>query len=109
MTRDAGALLKISTGAKVSIISEKGRQYAVYMHHSFPKAGGWGGTYYTPNYGLYKPVVTLRLEKNDYDVWFIEPETLKTLGKLRVTCDGAPVDIRCPAYTLDIAIKITAA
>ncbi|MCL2473186.1 MAG: hypothetical protein FWF26_05855, partial [Treponema sp.] len=61
------------------------------------------------NYGEYEPVLTLQLEKGNYAVTFIEPETMKTLGKTNITSGGGQVKIACPRYTLDLAVKIIAA
>ena len=104
MYRDKKTVRRVSAGASVNMISEPGRQYAMYMHHSFPCVGG--GSWYEPNYGDYAPVVTFRLPAGNYRVTFVEPETLKTLGEIDIASDGGDIDIACPKYTLDIAIKI---
>ena len=106
MTRDNGAVRAVSIGAQVNMISEKGSQYAIYMHHSFPCLGGWRGTYYEPNYGDYSPRLTLSLDAGDYTVTYIEPETLRVLGEQRVHNNGENVEINCPKYSLDLAISI---
>ena len=108
MTRDNNTVRKVSTGARVNMISEKGKQYALYMHHSFPSIGAWRGTFYEPNFGEYAPDITMQLEKGKYTVTFIEPETMKQLGEARINSDGGDVEIACPRYALDIAIKIIA-
>ena len=104
MTRDRETVLHSSVGASVSVISEKGRQYALYIHHSFPVFDS--GSYYEPNYGAYDPTLTLRLEKGDYKVTCIEPETLMTLKEFTLSSDGDKAEIPCPGYILDLAIKI---
>jgi len=106
MTRDMNTVRKISIGASANMISEKGRQYALYIHHSFPILN-WG-TYYEPNYGAYESELTLRLEKGDYTVTFVEPATLKTLKEIPVKSDGKDITLSCPHYTLDLAVKIIA-
>jgi len=117
MTRDKETVRGSSIGAKINVMSEKGRQYAVYIHHSFPVFDS--GSYYIPNYGDYAPVLTLQLEKGEYKVSFIEPETLRVLGQTSITSGGAinggansngggETKLNCPRYTLDLAIKITA-
>jgi hypothetical protein len=106
MTRDMNTVRKLSIGASINMISEKGRQYAMYIHHSFPILN-WG-TYYEPNYGVYEPVLTLRLEKGDYAVTFVEPATLKTLKEITLTSEGKEITVSCPRYTLDLAVKIIA-
>ena len=106
MTRDRKTVRRVSAGASVNAMSETGRQYAIYMHHSFPSIAG--GSWYEPNYGAYAPVITLLLDAGDYAVAFVEPETLKVLKEVSVSSSGAEVDIACPEYALDIAVKITA-
>ena len=106
MTRDTETLCAVSIGAEANMISEKGKQYVMYIHHSFPINST--GAYYIPNYGEYEPVLTLQLEKGNYNVTFIEPETLSVLGKTNITSSGSQVKITCPRYTLDLAVKIIA-
>ena len=105
MTRDRDIVRKTSIGASVNMIAEKGRQYAMYIHHSFPVISN--GSYYEPNYGTYETVLTLRLAKGDYNVVFIDPETLKILKEMMVKSDGGDTELTCPRYTLDLAVKIT--
>jgi len=106
MTRDFSCAKRASIGARVNIISEKGKQYAVYVHHSFPELESQ--SYYFPNYGKYAPSLTLQLEKGEYTVTFIEPETLKVLGESTIVSEDGLTVIDCPEYGLDLAIKIIA-
>ena len=108
MTRNAKDVLKTSVGANINCIAEKGRQYALYMHHSLANQGRFRGTFYEPAYGEYETVVTLKLEKGRYKVAYVEPKTLNVLSESYITSDGGPVELACPRYTLDVAIKITA-
>jgi len=104
MSRDTRTVRAVSRGASVNMISDGGRQYALYMHHSFPVIGGQ--TYYEPEYSVYEPVITLSLPEGAYTVMFIEPETLNVLGETAVTGGSDAVRLTCPRYTLDIAAKI---
>ena len=108
MTRDNGTVRKMSIGGRVNMISEKGKQYALYIHHSFPSIGPWRGTYYEPNFGRYAPIITLRLEPGEYRVTFIEPESLRVLEE-RVITGGGDIELACPEYSLDLAVKIVSA
>jgi len=105
MTRDNDAFKKASIGSNVNMMSEKGRQYALYMHHSFPNNGGMG-TFYEPSYGGYETKITLRLEKGDYNVEYIDPANLDVLKEEKITSDGKDAELQCPRYNLDLAIKI---
>jgi len=106
MTRDTSSVRSISIGARINMISEKGAQYAMYMHHSFPCVGDWYGTYYEPNYGKYDPVIALRLPAGAYTVTFIEPGTGGVIGVTHIKSNGGDMKIACPEYELDIAVKI---
>ena len=106
MTRDFGTVRKVSVGASINGITEKGKQYAMYMHHSFPSVGKCRGSYYEPNYGQYEPVLTLKLEAGEYAVTFVDPATLAMIGENSLTSDGGTTEIACPCYNLDLAIKI---
>jgi len=106
MRRDLSVVKGSSVGASVNGISEKGRQYALYMHHSFPCFGG--GTWYWPSHGEYETKLTIRVERGRYTLTFVEPETLKVLARRELVSDGEDMEITCPRYTLDIAVKIVA-
>ena len=108
MTRDARTVRRVSIGASYNMISERGRQYAMYMHHSFTNAGGALGTYYEPEYGDYEPDVTLVLDKGGYTAAFIDPETLNVIKEIDIITEGGETVIACPRYKLDIALKIIA-
>jgi len=106
MTRDTNVAQKISVGGSVNVIAEKGKQYAMYIHHSHPNIGKFIASWYEPSYGQYEPQLTLSLEKGKYQVTFIEPENLKVLREDTVISDGGETVISCPRYTLDLAVKI---
>jgi len=108
MTRDNNTFRNISIGSNVNMISEKGRQYAIYIHYSFPNGGGMG-TFYEPSYGEYEPVITLRLEKGEYIIKFINPENLDILKEEKISSDGNNIQIMCPLHKLDLAVKIISA
>jgi hypothetical protein len=88
------------------LISEKGKQYAIYIHHSFPVLDS--GAYYVPNYGSYEPTLSVNLIKGSYDVTFIEPGSLNVISEISITSTGEDetTAIACPPYTLDLAVKI---
>jgi hypothetical protein len=105
MTRDKRTVRRLSIGGSLNMISEAGRQYAIYMHHSFPCLSG---SWYEPNYGKYAPAISMILEAGSYCVQYIEPASLRVIKEEHVTSDGGEKTIACPEYTLDIAIKIVA-
>ena len=108
MTRDLKTVQAVSRPANINVISESGKQYVMYMHHSHLNYGEYHGTYYTPAYGEYAPVITMRLEKGSYAVTFIEPETLRVIEEREITCGDGETELNCPRYSLDIAIQVNA-
>ena len=108
MRRDRETVRRVNMAANINAISEKGKQYVMYMHHSHLNYGEFAGTYYIPNSGVYEPVITAAIEKGKYTVTFIEPETLKVIEERKLVSGGGEMEIKCPKYTLDIAIKIIA-
>ncbi|MDR2569763.1 MAG: hypothetical protein LBD23_05640, partial [Oscillospiraceae bacterium] len=76
------------------------------MHHSQLNYGEFHGTYYRPVYGEYEPIITADIPKGTYTVTFIEPETLNVIEEVKLICGGGETEIKCPKYTLDIAIVI---
>jgi len=108
MTRDFTTVKEATVGAFINTISEKGKQYAIYIHHSFPVLAQNANSYYTPEYGEYEPSLTLQLDKGEYVVMFIQPETMKVLKEINIVSSGEKTVIACPKYELDLAIKIIA-
>jgi len=106
MTRDTETVRGVSIGARVNAMSEKGKRYAMYMHHSFPCVGDYCGTYYEPNYGRYSPEFTLRLPAGTYAATFIDPETYIEIGAETFAASGGDIRLQFPEYELDVAVKI---
>jgi len=109
MERDSEAVIRASRGARINLISEKGRQYALYMHHCHLNQGRFQGSFYEPEYSDYKTELALRLPEGRYSVTYICPSDLAILGEESIDSDGVETMIACPPYKLDIAIKIMAA
>ena len=106
MTRDNHIVSKVSIGASVNVIAEKGKQYAMYMHHSFPNFGKLYQYYYDPNFGEFEPTLTIKIEKGGYTVTFVDPATLDEIGRAKISSDGGDLKLVCPRYHLDLAVKI---
>ena len=108
MTRDLESVKSVTEAANLNMISEKGRQYAIYMHNSPLNCGKFHRTFYAANVGRFSPVITMELGKGGYEISFIQPETLDVIEKRVLNCDGGDIDIKCPEYMVDIAILINA-
>ena len=106
----AGFINEVSTPAYITAMSQPGRQYALYLHHGHSRQGGThpGGSLYIPYFGSYETEIKLMMEKGDYKVSFFDPENLNHLGEQQLSSDGGETWLKCPRFTLDIAIKITA-
>ena len=105
MVRDRKSIKSAPIGTKVSMISEKGRQYAMYIHHSYMSAERFGN-YYEPIFGQYEPTITLDLDEGEYSVTFIDPGTMKVIKEIHITGGSDNVLLACPRYRLDLAVKI---
>ena len=108
MTRDTKSVIKVSGATSLSAMSEKGKQYAMYLHHSSLNFGEFYRSHYVPNVGEFSPVITMDLEQGEYDIRFVEPATLNIIETQVLKCDGGRVDIKCPEYTVDLAILLKA-
>ena len=108
MKRDRGAVYSITPGGSVNGISERGRQYAFYVHHSFPNYSKWHPSHYVPNEGKYNSVITIVIPAGRYKLQFINPENNGVITECEIESTGEHMDIQCPEYVLDIAVKITA-
>ena len=93
---------EVPAGAHWRAISEPGRQYALYLHHS---EGGSGGSYVaTP--GSYSENLVLDLPAGTYKVDWVDPATGSLIHSENVTHPGGDRTIATPTYTLDIALRI---
>ncbi len=96
--------------AFVRSISEPGRQYAMYMHHS--TYGGWYwepmamGACYNVVTGEYKESLILDIEPGYYVAEWTDPATGKMIRADKFTHDGGKRIFETPLYKLDIALKI---
>ena len=106
MTMDTKTVRAMSIGGRITGISEAGKQYAFYIHHSFTNFAKWRGTHYLPNFGDYRPVLNIAIEPGAYRLTFINPADLSVVASRDLVSDGGETSVICPPYTLDIAVKI---
>jgi hypothetical protein len=92
-------------------ISEPGKQYAFYMHHS--KYGCWFwepmqmGACYDVIPGNYRDELILNLKAGTYRAEWIDPPTGEVIRIDRFSHEGGKMTIDTPFYKVDIALKIT--
>ena len=106
MRRDRGTVYSILPGGSVNGISERGKQYAFYVHHSFPNYSRWRSSHYVPSEGKYNSVITINLPPGKYLLQFINPADNSIITQQEIEGTDENMDIQCPEYTLDIAFKI---
>jgi hypothetical protein len=83
-------------------LSESGKQYALYIHHSSPKVGGS----YTVVPGRYQEDVEIRLPVGRYQAEWVEPESGTVLSAVDLTNEGANCVLKTPDYRVDLALRI---
>ncbi len=92
----------VPTGAYCRGISEPGRQYALYLHHS---TGGKGGAYkVTP--GKYMEKLVLSLPPGSYRADWVDPATGSVIRTETFKHDGGERALTTPEHTMDIALRL---
>jgi len=92
-------------------IAEKGRQYALYISHSFlkrlnPTSGPW---HYEPVQGSYNEQIALTdIPANSYKVEWINPSEGKLVQTLNIKHTGGDLKLQIPGYSIDIALRMKA-
>ena len=95
-----------SAESHVSAISEPGKQYAVYVHHS-----GYGiqRRWYKPDERPRRTSLSLALLGGAYEIEWIRPADLQVLGTERIQHAGGVVALKpSPEYVSDVALRIRA-
>lgn len=97
-------------------MAEPGRQYALYLSHSYiatatariGSAGGGPG-YYKAVPGSYRDAVTLQsVPAGTYSVEWIEPATGRVQEARTVTHAGGDLPLPTPVYVVDLALRMKA-
>jgi len=83
-------------------MSERGQQYALYLHHS---TGGKGSAY-TVKPGAYKESLVLNLPVGDYSVDWVEPASGSVIRTEPLKHAGGNWTVTTPAYGIDLALRI---
>ena len=92
----------IPSGTYCRGMSEAGRQYALYHHHS---TGGYGNMY-TVTPGDYTEELVLDLPAATYKVDWIDPATGSVLRTESVNHPGGSLKSVTPKHTVDVALRI---
>lgn len=83
-------------------LSQEGKQYALYIHHS----EGGDGSAYTVTPGNYQETLVLNLPAGNYTAEWIDPASYSTLASESFRSSGATRNMKTPAYSIDIALRI---
>lgn len=95
----------VPAGAYVRCISEPGRQYAVYIHHSRLSKDHW---WYVVTPGEYFACLEVGLPAGTYTAEWIMPETGACILKNAFRHEGDTCVLKSPGYKIDIALSIKA-
>jgi hypothetical protein len=108
MASDYHSLINKPKSSFVRVLSEAGRQYAVYMNHSRIKGSGpreiWG---YRAINGTYEDRLVLDLPAGTYILKWMNPATGKYYGnEIIIRHPGGNLSLLTPVYVTDIALQI---
>jgi hypothetical protein len=101
---------KLPEGTFARAISEPGKQYAFYLHHSRYGCWFWEpmqmGACYTVVPGNYREDLTFNLIPGTYKAEWIDPSTGNIIRNDEFSHEGGNRIFATPRYTTDIALKI---
>jgi hypothetical protein len=83
-------------------ISEPGKQYALYIHHSIRK----GESYYFINPGQYRENIVLSVPEGNYLTEWLNPADGGVLASEKIKVEGSEYTLTTPQYKIDIALRI---
>jgi hypothetical protein len=92
----------LAKGAYYRTLSEPGRQYAFYLHHSGEKKTGS----YEVVPGSYSESLELNLPTGSYRADWIDPASGNVLASQNIDQQGGKYTLSAPHYTIDIALRI---
>jgi hypothetical protein len=100
----------VPAGTFTRAISEPGKQYAFYIHHSEYGCWFWEpmkmGSCYNVVPGNYQENMVFNMSPGTYIAEWIDPETGTIIRTDNFTHDGGNRIFDAPAYMIDIALKI---
>ena len=92
----------ISAGAYCRVISEPGRRYALYLHHSGERKRGS----YEAVPGSYRETLDLKLPPGNYRAEWVDPARGAVVSAETLAQQGERRLLQTPRYTVDIALRI---
>jgi hypothetical protein len=101
----------IPEGAFARAISEPGKQYALYIHHSGYGCWFWEpmqmGACYKVVPGNYRETLVLNIDAGTYRAEWVDPRTGNVIQTDHFTIKEGSTNLETPLYRIDIALKIT--
>ena len=101
---------RIPAGAFARSISEPGKQYALYIHHSVYGCWFWEpmqmGSCYKVVSGNYQENLILNFDKGTYLAEWINPSTGKVISSEKFIYNGGKSIIKTPHYEVDLALRM---
>lgn len=86
-------------------ITETGKQYALYIHHSRDRRGV-PGAWYTVVPGTYQEKVVISLPAGNYKADWVDPARGVTVTSESFQHEGGNRTLQTPTYKVDIALRI---
>lgn len=83
-------------------MSEKGKQYSLYLHHSVRKRE----SSYDVNPGNYQDKFVMSFPEGKYIAEWINPQNGDIIGKRKFTVNKDNQTLKSPEYSVDIALRI---
>jgi hypothetical protein len=83
-------------------MSEEGKQYALYHHHST----GGSGSVYTVTPGNYTEDLVLQLPAGSYQMDWVDPASGTIIHSVPIEHAGGNLKITTPPHTVDTALRI---
>jgi len=103
MAPDKGFLVSgLTSPSYHRAISEPGKQYALYVHHSSPKVDGA----YTVVPGKYRENLVVKLPPGHYRADWVKPATGETMQTVTFSNGGGNRTLITPTYEVDLALRI---
>jgi hypothetical protein len=88
-------------------IAETGKQYALYVSHSYAAIYPKGPGYYVAVPGTYSELIVLQdIPKNTYKVEWINPSGGEIIQTLNMFHSGGDLPLQIPGYTIDIVLRM---
>jgi hypothetical protein len=84
------------------VLSEPGKQYALYIHHSGPRDRGS----YEVMPGNYQEELVLRLPPGNYLAEWINPATGNLISSQEIQQTGDALQLATPKYSIDVALRL---